>query len=240
MPNRLLAALNTKDFSLLAPDLEMVGLEQNVVLQEPETRVDHVYFPSEGMISLVAVLENGAEIEIAAIGCEGAIGAKFGVRTQIAFAKAIVQLPGAALKIGISQFQQAATKSVGIVGLAMSANDILIANMQQSAACNAIHGIESRLARWLLHARDRYDSDTLPLTQEFLSEMLGVRRPTVTLAARTLQRAGLIGYRRGHLQILDRSTLEETSCECYRVVRRNIDLIHHPDLSGNWTRTASD
>jgi len=182
------------------------------------------------MISLLAILETGEAIEIAAIGREGALGTRFGAGPQLSFARAVVQLAGTALRIDISQFNQAATRSSAIAALAMSANDVLLANLQQSAACNAMHGLEARLARWLLHARDRHDSDTLPLTQEFLSEMLGVRRTTVTLAARMLQNAGVIRYRRGHIKILDREGLEAVSCECYGAVRRNIARILHSEL----------
>jgi CRP-like cAMP-binding protein len=177
------------------------------------------------MISLVALLKSGEAIEIAAIGREGAVGIKIGLQPQLSFARAIVQLPGTALRIELDKFQQAARESLGITHLASCANDLLTANLQQAAACNAMHPLESRLARWLLHARDRFDSDALPLTQEFLSQMLGVRRTTVSLAAHALQKAGLIRYRRGKIELLDRDGLEAVSCECYQAVRGNVDLI---------------
>src|SRR5215467_12473546 len=208
--------------AMLEPHLRDITLKQYDILQDADAPIQYVYFPVTAMISLLAILETGEAIEIAAIGREGAVGTKFGARPQLSFARAVVQLAGTALRIDISQFHQAATRSSAIADLAMSANDVLVANLQQSAACNAIHGLEARLARWLLHARDRHDSDTLPLTQEFLSEMLGVRRTTVTLAARMLQNAGVIRYRRGHIKVLDREGLEAVSCECYGVVRRNI------------------
>jgi len=228
--NLLLAMLDATSLSLLQPHLREVTLKQNDILQDADARIQYVYFPLSAMISLLAILETGEAIEIAAIGREGALGTRFGARPQLSFARAVVQLAGTALRIDISQFHQAATRSSAIADLAMSANDVLVANLQQSAACNAMHGLEARLARWLLHARDRHDSDTLPLTQEFLSEMLGVRRTTVTLAARMLQNAGVICYRRGHIEILDREGLEAVSCECYGVVRRNIARILHPEL----------
>jgi CRP-like cAMP-binding protein len=220
--NLLLAMLDATSLSLLEPHLRDITLKQYDILQDADAPIQYVYFPVTAMISLLAILETGEAIEIAAIGREGAVGTKFGARPQLSFARAIVQLAGTVLRIDISQFHQAATRSSAIADLAMSANDVLVANLQQSAACNAIHGLEARLARWLLHARDRHDSDTLPLTQEFLSEMLGVRRTTVTLAARMLQNAGVIRYRRGHIKVLDREGLEAVSCECYGVVRRNI------------------
>ena len=223
--NLLLASLARVDYAMLRPHLTQVRLKQNATLQEAATPIEHVYFPLEGMISLLALFETGEAIEIAAIGREGAIGTKIGLQPQLAFAKAIVQLPGAAMRIGIDKFQQAARQSLAITHLASCAMDLMTANLQQSAGCNAMHEIEARLARWLLHARDRYESDHLPLTQEFLAQMLGVRRTSVSLTAHVLQKAGLIRYRRGKLDITDRAGLEAKSCECYRAVRRNIDLI---------------
>jgi CRP-like cAMP-binding protein len=218
--NLLLAMLDAQAFSLLEPHLRDVSLKQYDILQDADAPIQYVYFPLSAMISLLAILDTGEAIEIAAIGREGAVGTKFGTRPQLSFARAVVQLAGRALRIDISNFHQAVTGSS-----AMSANDVLVANLQQSAACNAIHELEARLARWLLHARDRHDADTLPLTHEFLSQMLGVRRTTVTLAARTLQNAGMIRYRRGLIEILDRDGLEAVSCECYGAVRRNIARI---------------
>ena len=223
--NLLLAALPQADFARLRPHLTQVHLEQHAVLQEAKKPIEHIYFPLEGMVSLVAAVERRKEIEIAAIGCEGAIGTKVGLQPQLAFAKAMVQLPGTALRIGFDNFQQAARDSLAITHVATCANDVMIANLQQSAACHAMHTVEARLARWLLHSRDRYDSDTLPLPQEFLAMMLGVRRTTVTLAAQTLQQAGLLRTRRGRIELTDRAGLEAASCECYRAVRGNVELI---------------
>jgi CRP-like cAMP-binding protein len=224
--NLLLASLAAADYALLRPHLTKVRLKQQSVLQEPGNPIEQIYFPLEGMISLVALLKSGDEIEIAAVGREGAIGTKIGLQPQFAFAKAIVQLPGSALRIDLLKFQEAAHESLAIAHLATCANDVVIANLQQSAACNAMHTIEERLARWLLHARDRYQADTLPLTQDFISMMLGVRRTTVSLAAHALQKAGLIRYRRGKIEIIDRAALEKVSCECYASVRHNLRLIN--------------
>lgn len=219
--NLLLTSLRHDDFALLRPHLTRVRLKQKVVVQEAEQPIEHIYFPLDGMISIVA----GNAIEIAAIGREGAIGTKIGLQPQLAFARAIVQLPGHALRIGFGQFQQAARHSLAIAHVATCANDVMIANLQQSATCHALHRLEPRLARWLLHARDRYDRDGLPLSQEFLAQMLGVRRTTVTLTAHALQKAGLIRYSRGTLEIINREALEATSCDCYRAVHRNVELI---------------
>ena len=223
--NLLLSSLAADDYALLRPHLTQVRLKQQSILQEPGRPIEHIYFPLDGMISLVALLKTGDEIEIAAIGREGAIGTKIGLQPQLAFAKAMVQLPGRALRISLDRFQDAARKSLPITHLSTCANDVVIANLQQSAACNAMHPIEERLARWLLHARDRYQADAMPLTQEFISMMLAVRRTTVSLAAHALQNAGLIKYRRGKIEITDRKALEAQSCECYGTVRRNVNLI---------------
>jgi CRP-like cAMP-binding protein len=223
--NLLLAALDAHALSLLTPHLKPVDMKQSQVLQEAGTFHEHVYFPVAGMISLLAVLSTGDSIEIAAIGREGAFGTKIGSRPQVSFARAVVQLSGRALRIDLPNFYKAAAANIAIAELSTSANEVLFANLQQSAACNALHPIEARLARCLLHASDRVESDDLPLTQEFLAEMLGVRRTSVTLAARILQQAGMISYRRGHLAITNREGLESVSCECYQAVRQNIDRI---------------
>jgi CRP-like cAMP-binding protein len=226
--NLLLAGLDPEALALLRPHLRPFVMAQKTVLHEAGDRIDHVYFPLTGMISMLAVLESGDSIEIAAIGREGAVGTKFGSRPQLSFARAIVQLDGKALRIDMANFSQAAAKNMAVAELAMWANDVMVANLQQSAACNAIHGLEARLARWLLHARDRYESDELPLTQEFLAEMLGVRRTTVSLTAQILQNAGILKYRRGNLVIVDRAGLEAVSCECYSAVKENILRILPP------------
>ena len=223
--NLLLTSLASEDYAILQPHFTRVRLKQGQILQEAERPISHVYFPLGGMISMLAQLESGDAIEIAGIGREGAIGAKIGLQPQLAFAQAIVQLPGTALRVGIQEFQRAARQSLGITHLATCATDLMTANLQQSAACNAMHKIEPRLARWLLHARDRSDDDYLPLTQEFLSQMLGARRTSVTLAAHALQKAELVRYRRGKLDIINRAGLEARSCECYRAVRRHIEVI---------------
>lgn len=226
--NLLLAGLDDGAFALLKPHLRPVSLNQNQVLQEAGTRVEHIYFPVTGMISLLAVLSTGDSIEIAGIGKEGAVGTKIGRKPHVSFARAVVQLSGQALRIDIANFNKAAAQNIAVAELSTAANDILLANLQQSAACNAMHPIEARLARWLLHARDRHDSDDLPLTQEFLAEMLGVRRTSVTLCAQILQSAGMISYRRGKLAIIDRAALENAACECYEAVRQNIALVLQP------------
>ena len=222
--NLLLKALSKDDFALLKPHMAEVRLAHKAVLQEPGIPIRHAYFPVGGMISLLAA-SDAEEIEIAGIGCEGAINTKLGFHPQLSFARAIVQLPGNAFKIAVEKFQDAALQSLSITHVSTCANEVMATNLQQAAVCNALHGLESRLARWLLHARDRFESDDLPLSHEFLSQMLGTRRTTVSLAAHTLQAAGVISYRRAKVKITDRKALEAISCDCYNTVRRNVDLI---------------
>jgi CRP-like cAMP-binding protein len=223
--NRFLAALPPQDFSLLAPHLRTTTLERGVMLYDVGEEIEHVYFPHTGMVSLVAVMQSGATVETATIGRGGVIGASAGLGTRSTFGRAIVQLPGSAAWLAASLFHAAANESQAIRDLVVRYNDLLLAQVQQSVACNALHALESRLCRWLLQTHDCVDGDAIPLTQEFLGQMLGVRRTTVTIAARLLQSAGLIRYRRGLIYIVDRPALEEMACECYAVVRHNLDKV---------------
>jgi CRP-like cAMP-binding protein len=222
--NRLLAALLPADFSLLTTDLKEVPLSRGTMLHEEGQLVSHVYFPHSGMISLLAVMPEGDAIETATVGREGVVGATSGKGPPRAFSRAVVQVAGIASRITVPRFQIAVGRSDGITNLVTRYHEALMAQVQQSAACNAIHQVEARLCRWLLQVRDRVDSDTLPLTQEFLSQMLGVRRTTVTAVAGALQATGLIRYhRRGQIDILDRKGLEEAACGCYEIVRQQMD-----------------
>jgi len=223
--NRFLASLPPHDFSLLAPHLRTIALERGVMLHDVGEEIEHVYFPHTGMVSLVAVMQSGATVETAAIGRMGVIGASAGLGARSTFARAIVQLPGTAGWLSASHFHAAASQSQAIRDLIARYNEVLLAQVQQSVACNTLHTLEARLSRWLLEAHDCVDGKDIPLTQEFLGQMLGVRRTTVTIAARLLQTAGLIRYRRGLIQILDRGALEEIDCECYAVVRQNTEKV---------------
>jgi CRP-like cAMP-binding protein len=223
--NRFLAMLPPHDFALLAPQLRTITLERGVMLHDVGEEIEHDYFPHTGMVSLVAVMQNGATVETATIGRAGVIGASAGLGAYSTFARAMVQLPGTAAWLSAARFHAAASQSQAIRDLIVRYNDLLLAQIQQSVACNALHTLEAKLCRWLLQTHDCVDGHVIPLTQEFLGQMLGVRRTTVTIAARVLQSAGLIRYRRGHIQILDRKALEEIACECYAVVRQNADKV---------------
>src|SRR2546430_14335870 len=179
-----------------------------MILHDAGDEIERVYFPHSGMVWLVAVMQSGAAVETATIGRAGVIGASTGLGVKYSFARAMVQLPGTAAWLSASQFHAAANGSQAIRDLIVHYSGMLLAQVQQSVACNVLHSMEARLCRWLLQAHDCMDGNDIPLTQEFLGQMLGVRRTTVTLAAQLLQSAGLIRYRRGHIQILDRPALE--------------------------------
>jgi CRP-like cAMP-binding protein len=218
--NRLLAAMGSSDFSLLAANLKDIALLQGSVLQETGEAIKYVYFLESGMVSLVTVMQDGSMVETATIGFEGAVGATSGLGSRIAPHRAVVQIGGRAQQISAAQFEAVVSGSASLKDLLVCYSDALMMMVQQSAGCNALHTVEARLARWILQARDRNYGDSLPLTQEYLAQMLGVRRTSVTIVARNLQKLGLIRYRRGKIGIIDMSGLEAKACECYAVLRR--------------------
>jgi CRP-like cAMP-binding protein len=227
-PNRLLAALPPNDLSLLAPNLKEITLERGQILQEQGNRVDQVYFPLSGIISLLAVMRQGDAIETATVGREGAVGSLAGLGPRRSHTRAVVQVAGTALRIAAPRFRRVAERSQAVRDIIVRYGEVLLIQVQQTAACNALHDVEERLSRWLLQARDRVDENTILLTHEFLSQMLGVRRPTVTVVARMLQADGLIRYHRGQIEIVDRRGLEARACECYHRIRQHIDLVPSP------------
>src|SRR5262245_48471970 len=192
--NRFLAALAPADFALLSPYLRNVSLERGAVLHEPGDEIEHVYFPHTGMVSLVVVMQNGASVETATMGREGAIGLTAGLGSRRAVGRAIVQLPGEASRLPANLFKAAASDSEPIRDLLARYNDALLMQVQQSVACNALHMLDARLARWLLQSHDCVDGQPIPLTQDFLAQMLGVSRTTVTLTERMLLVAGQHPY----------------------------------------------
>ena len=223
--NLLLAGLPAKEFALLEPHLKDIVLKQGTVLQEPGERIEQVYFPHDGIVSLLAVMQQGDAIEIATIGYEGAVGSLSGLGPRRSYTRAVVQVAGMASRIAATRFRQAAEESEAIRGIVVRYAEMLLIQVQQTAACNALHAVEARLSRWLLQARDRLESNTIQLTHEFLSQMLGVRRTTVTVVAHTLQQAGLIRYHRGQIEIIDRPGLEARACECYAAIRDQVGQV---------------
>ena len=213
--NLLLAGLPAADLALLAPQLKDVVLEQGTVLQEQGEPVDQVYFPHDGIISLLAVMRQGDAIETATIGYEGAVGSFAGLGQRRSHTRAVVQVaePPRALRLRIFARQSRTATPSARSSSAMARCCSFRSSRPRPAT--RLHAVEARLSRWLLQARDRLDSNTIKLTHEFLSQMLGVRRTTVTVVANVLQQAGLIRYHRGQIEIVDRPGLEARACECY-------------------------
>jgi len=219
LSNQLLAALPSNVLALLNSDLEPVSLPQGVVLLEPEDPIERVYFPETGMISLLVVTREGEAVETAVVGREGALGLQRGLGKRRSFTRATVQIAGRFLSIAAYKFEQASAASAPLRDLINRYTEVLWAEAQQTTACNAIHDASSRLCRWLLQSARCVGGDHLTLTQDFLGEMLGVRRTTVTLLAQELQRKGAIKYSRGKISILSQSTLEACACECHRIMQ---------------------
>ena len=223
--NRLLRQLPAKDFSQLEPQLKKMKLDQGDVLHPAGEPIGHVYFPISGMVSMLTILKTGQAIEIAVIGREGVVGGSIAAEGSRSFAQAIVQMPGEAWRVSAAPFLKVFEASKNFRKQINAYQSILALQTQQSAACHAIHTVEARLARWLLHAHDTVDNGTIDLTQEFLAHMLGVQRSSVSLTANALQKAGLIQYSRGKIQILNRKGIENAACECYTVVKREMDKV---------------
>jgi CRP-like cAMP-binding protein len=218
LDNKLLASLPRGDFERLLPHLTTVALQQGTVLMESGDEVDQIYFPISGMLSLLAVLRDGKAIETATVGREGVVGAMAGLGLYKSLVRVVVQMPLACTKIAATHFRTVAAISDPVRNLAIRYNEVLLSQARVTAACNALHSIEARFCRWLLQCADRAGSETVPLTQEFLAEMLGVRRTSVTEVASKVQSAGAIAYSRGVINILDRSALMRMSCECYETL----------------------
>lgn len=219
LKNRLLASLPPEDFAHLSAQLSPVDVEKGRLLYDPGDPIETVYFPHDAVISLMTLMHSGAAIESVTIGREGAYGLMTALGPRASLSRAIIQVAGSASRISASAFQQCCKRSPALMALVDRHNDALFGHAVHSVACNALHSVEARFCRWLLSCHDRIDSDTVGLTQEFLADMLGVQRTTVTAVAGQLQAKGLIRYRRGVVDILDRAGLEAIACECYGSVR---------------------
>jgi len=218
LDNKLLASLPRDHFDRLAPHLSTVTLQQGLVLFEAGDEVDQIYFPHYGMLSLLAVLRDGKAIETATVGREGVVGAMAGLGLYKSLVRVVVQMPMGGSRIAATHFRTIAAVSDPVRDLCIRYNEVLLSQARVTAACNALHPIEARFCRWLLQSADRAASDTIELTQEFLAEMLGVRRTSVTEVASRVQNAGVITYSRGVIKILDRPALMRMSCECYETL----------------------
>jgi CRP-like cAMP-binding protein len=223
--NLLLASLSAADLKLLEPHLRPLEFQQHRILFEAGQSVSAVYFPYDAIISLVVTLSTGELIEAAMVGRDGVIGAAAALDGKISLSRAVVQITGRGLSCDVDVLKHAARQSETLHSLLIRHEQVVYAQAQQSAACNAMHTIEERLARWLLRARDLSLSDRLPFTQEFLAEMLGVRRTSVSTVAHMLQQAGFLKYARGRIEIIDPRGLEESACECYFSVCNYYDTL---------------
>jgi CRP-like cAMP-binding protein len=224
--NRVLGLLSPSDHALLAPHLREVMLESGSVLHDAGDTIDQVYFPHGGMVSLFAPSRDGDTVKLTTIGREAGIGLRVALGSRVALSRAVVNVGSAAARIQAARFAECAHQSAALRRLIVGSQDVITLKIQQSVACNALHDVEGRLCRLLLESRDRLGGDVVPLTQETLAMMLGVRRTTVTIVARMLQSAGLIHYRRGIIRIHDVAALEEAACDCYGIVRHLSDAVY--------------
>lgn len=223
--NRLLAALPQEDYARLAPHLEVVDLAFKELIYRPDEPIRFVYFPLDGVVSLLATMADGAAVEVASVGREGMVGLPAFLGARSLAGQAFAQIPGRAARLGADALREATAASGPLRDLLQRYTQAMFDLVAQSAACNRLHPLDERLARWLLMTHDRLGADRFPLTQEFMGQMLGVRRASVSTAAAILQRAGLIRYARGRITVTDRAGLEAASCECYGVIRREFDRL---------------
>jgi CRP-like cAMP-binding protein len=229
--NAILASLSEGDVAALQPHLKAIHLTQKTVLHEVGETIAAVYFPVKSVVSLVVTLATGETTEAAMVGKDGAIGMASALDGKVALNRAIVQLSGDAMVCNPTAFKAAVLQSEKLISKVMRHEQALFAQAQQSTACMANHEVEARLCRWLLRARDLSGSDHLPFTQEFLAEMLGVRRTSVTTVAHTLQEAGMIKYTRGRIRIVDIDGLRDSACECYETTKEQYDQLLGPSPS---------
>jgi CRP-like cAMP-binding protein len=223
--NHLLDALPQADFERVAPHLELVSLQLGEALYESGGRLQHVYFPTTSIVSLLYVMEDGASAEIAVVGNEGILGIALFMGGETTPSRAVVQSAGHGYRLKSQLLKQEFNRAGPMMHLALRYTQALITQMAQTAVCNRHHSVEQQLCRWLLLSLDRLSSYELTMTQELIANMLGVRREGVTEAAGNLRRAGVIRYSRGRITVLDRPRLEREVCECYSVVKKEFDRL---------------
>lgn len=229
--NRLLDALEPASRKRIGPHLQSVVFKLGAVVCEAGGLLKHAYFPQSSVLSLLTVLEDGSAIETANIGREGAFGLFAAMYSRVSFNRSLVQLEGDMVRCPITLLQSEFRDSEHVRNLFVSYSETLLSQVQQTVACNSMHTTEERICRWLLMMHDRAQGKALPYTHEFLAHMLGANRKSVTLAAQAMQTAGLISYRRGKIQVLDRPGLEKNSCECYAIVKERFDAFLTPPAS---------
>jgi CRP-like cAMP-binding protein len=222
--NQLLASLPPAVLDAVKPFFKVRDLPFGAVLTETQGLIEEVFFPHSGVVSLVVELKDGDMLETAMVGRDGAVGAASALDGKVSLNKAIVQLAGVASVLKTDKLRELANSNEAFRSLLIRHEQVLFATAQQAAACNASHLVEARLCKWLLRMRD-LAGDDLTVTQEFLGQMMGVRRTSVSLVASTLQAANFIKYRRGHVRIVDVDGLKDAACECYETVKTNYDML---------------
>lgn len=240
--NALLRHLPSGEYARLRPHLKDVSLEFKQVLYEPDGPIDAVYFVEHGVVSLVTLLDDGATVETGTIGNEGVAGLPVFLETDRGTDRGICQIVGSAKRL-LAEIVHAERRRADsqLLSVVLRYTSAVIKMTAQTAACNRLHTVEERMSRWLLMTLDRVGNNEIALTQEFLAQMLGVRRPTVNIAGATLQKAGLIRYSRGKIAVVDRAGLEEASCECYVSIRNEFDrALRQSEVRqrGDFTRRA--
>jgi CRP-like cAMP-binding protein len=226
--NQLLGAFEPDSLGRVMAHTQPVTLKLGTVVCDAGGILKHAYFPEGSVLSLLTVLENGSAIECANIGREGAFGVFAAMYSRVSFNQCVVQLEGPMLRCPIEALQSEFQKNEHVRDLFVSYSETLLSQVMQTVACNSLHTVEERMCRWLLMMHDRAEGEFLTYTHEFLAHILGANRTSVTLAAQSLQNAGLISYRRGLMQVKDRAGLENVSCECYAVVKARFDAFLTP------------
>jgi CRP-like cAMP-binding protein len=223
--NQLLASLPVAEWERIGPQLEAVDLPLGQVLYESGSKLGHVYFPINAIVSLLYVMEDGASAEIAVVGHEGLVGISLFMGGETTPSRAVVQSAGKGYRLRAADIKAEFNRSGPVMHLLLRYTQALITQMAQTAVCNRHHSLDQQLCRWLLLSLDRLSGNELVMTQELIANMLGVRREGVTEAALKLQKMGLIRYARGHISVLDRPGLEQRVCECYAVVKKEYDRL---------------
>lgn len=216
--NRILDALPAPDFERLRPHLAPVDFALRDVLYRPGDRVEYIYFPAKGALSVLTLLQDGSAIEIGTIGSEGLLGLSALLGDGVSLHEVVIQGPGRGFRLGARLAREEVDRPGVFRDLILKLSQYVLAEISQNAACNGHHELRARCARWLLTMGDRLGEDAFPLSQEFLAELLGVQRTAVTGVAQQLRREGLIQYHRGRIELIDRAGLERASCECYAII----------------------
>lgn len=223
--NRLLAALPKEEYERLLPNFELISLEFKQMLYVPNEPIEYIYFPENGVVSLITIMENGESIEVGTVGNEGMVGLPIFLGATTIPGEAFSQVPGSAMRMKAEVFRREVIPGSVIYGLLQRYTQALFNQISQSTACNRLHSIEERFCRWMLMTQDRVGSNEFTMTHEFLGQMLGVRRASVSVTAAVLQKAGIIQYSRGKMTITDSPQMENIACECYGIIKTEYDRL---------------